>query len=234
MKNLYFKNGMLLLAFLVSMAWSNHASASNEQTEFKKEISKEFAISATGNVKVAGKYGHINVTTWNENKVKFDVTIVIKADSKAKADKLFEKLHIDFNNSSNSAEAIFKKDDIKNWNDYKNTSYQIHFEVKLPAGSSVDLYNKYGDINLVDVKGSAKLENKYGNIKASDIGKKTTLMLGYGKADLGNLNGNIDIEIKYSKLDIESVEDVKINSKYSRMYIDKANDITSESKYDKY
>jgi len=234
MKNQYFKNGMLLLTFLLSSAWLNVAFAGNVKGVFKKEISKEYDISANGKVKILGKYGHINVTTWNKNKVKFDVIIEIKAPSKAKADQLFKKIHIKFSNSSNSAEAIFKREESKNWNNYKNVGYKIHYNVKLPAGCSVDLTNKYGDINIVDIKGRANLVNKYGNIKTGDIGKDVDFQLGYGKADLGNIGGNVNVTIKYSNLDIESAKNVKISSKYSKMHIDKAESIKSESKYDKY
>lgn len=217
---------------MLNQAWANENR--KEQGEYKKEISKEFPISANGSVKVLGKYGNINVTTWSQNKVKFDVIIQVKAPSKKKADMLMEKLKIEFSNSKSSAAAIFKKGEIKNWRDYKNTSYKIHYEVKLPAGSSVDLTNKYGNIHMVDINGNADLVNKYGNIKTGDIGKNVEFQMGYGKADLGNIGGNIDIDIKYSKIDIESVKNVKINSKYSKMYIDNANDIKSESKYDKF
>jgi len=222
------------MLLLTSVAFPQELNAKElwKKSEFKKELSKEFSIAANGKVSVSGKYGHLNVSTWEKNKAKFDVKIIVKANNKEKADKMFERISIDFSNGKDYVKALL---DIKegSWKEYRGVSFQIHYEVKIPSGSSVDLYNKYGNIHLTDIKGSAIIENKYGNIKTGDIGKDVNLQLGYGSADLGNI-GNLNVEIKYSKLDINSTKDIKIESKYSQIYVDKAKNIKSESKYDKF
>ncbi|MGB0985026.1 MAG: hypothetical protein ACPG19_13335 [Saprospiraceae bacterium] len=234
MKKIIISIGIYTMLLLTSVAIPQELSGKelSKKSEFKKKISKEFPISATGKINVTGKYGHLNVSTWEKNKAKFDVKIIVKANSKEKADKTFERININFSNGKDYAKALFEIKD-GSWKDYKGVSYQIHYEIKIPAGCSVDLYNKYGNIHLTDIRGSAKIENKYGNIKTGDIGKEVNLQLGYGSANIGNIE-NLNAEIKYSKLDINSAKDIKIESKYSQIYVDKAHDIKSESKYDKF
>lgn len=234
MKKTIISIGIYTMLLLTSVAIPQQLNAKElgRKSEFKKELSKEFPISKNGKVTVSGKYGHLNVSTWEKNKAKFEVKIIVKANNKQKADRMFERISIDFDNGGDYAKAALNVKD-GSWKDYKGVSYQIHYEVKIPVGSSVDLYNKYGNIHLTDIKGSAKIENKYGNIKTGDIGQDVNLQLGYGSADLGSVR-NLNVEIKYSKLDVDATQDIKIESKYSQIYVDKARDIKSESKYDKF
>lgn len=234
MKKIIISIGIYTMLLLLSVAIPQELNGKEleKKSEFKKELSKEFPISADGKITVTGKYGHLNVSTWEKNKVKFDVKIIVKARTKEKADKMFEQISIKFNNGRDYAKATLDVGEVE-WKYYKGVSYQIHYEIKIPAESSVDLYNKYGNIHLTDIKGSAKIENKYGNIKTGDIGQDVNLLLGYGNADLGSIK-NLTVEIKYSKLDVDAAQDIKIDSKYSQIYVDKARDIKSESKYDKF
>ncbi len=236
-KKIILKLGILTLALILnaSLSASLWAAAPTKKSEFTKSINKEFDISKKGKVAIKGKYGDISITTWNKNKVKFDIRIIVKAPSKEKADELFKRIAIDFRDQGNLVEAVFNMKDggrSWGWRSYKSVSYKIHFDVKIPSTNDVNLYNKYGNIHLTDISGNASLENKYGDIKIGDA-KNVDLILGYGKADLGHIK-DLDVQIKYSKLDVESAKNAKIASKYSRIYIDKAMDIRSESKYDKY
>lgn len=209
---------------------------SSKKAEFTKVIKKETNITSNGTVEITGKYGNINVATWNKNKAAIEVKIIVKAPNKAKANELFDRIDIDFGFSRTYARATYSVQNSGGnwWNAYKSMSYEIHYDVKIPKGASVKLENKYGHIFTTDIGGNADLENKYGNIKTGHIkGQNTNLILGYGKADLGSVN-NLYTEIKYAKLDLESVQRLDIESKYSQLYINTATDIHAESKYDKY
>ena len=238
MKKLIFNGTTMLLVLLMSTVWCGDLFANGgikKKSEFGKEITKEFPISANGEVKITNKYGNVNITTSNKNKVKFTISITVKAESKHEAEEAFDRLTVDFENSSSSVEAKtnFSDDQKKNWKLWKNLSYEIHYEVSLPNTVDLDIYNKYGNTYLDDMKGKVRLDLKYGNLKAGDFAKDLKLNLGYGKADLGHIQ-NATIEIKYSKLDIESMKNLHIESKYSHLYIDKVNNIKSETKYDKF
>lgn len=228
----------MLLVLLMSTVWCGDLFANGfgkKKSEFGREIKKEFPISANGEVTIANKYGNVNITKSDNNKVKFTISITVKADSKHEAEDAFDRLEIDFENSASSVEATtnFSDEEKRNWKVWKKLSYEIHYEVSLPNTVDLNVYNKYGNTYLDDMMGEVNLDLKYGNLKAGDMAKDLKLELGYGKADLGNIQ-NATIDVKYSKLDIESMKDLHIESKYSHLYIDKVNDIKSETKYDKF
>jgi hypothetical protein len=253
MKKLIFNKTTIILVLLLSTVWCGNLFANNDddlpiplkeeankpnrlkKIEFSKEIKKEFPISANGDVRITNKYGNVNITTSTENEVKFTISIKIKAEDKHQAEEAFNYLKVEFENTPSSVDAqtVFLENTKNNWKVWKNLSYEIHYEVSLPSTVNLNIYNKYGNTYMGDMKGTVTLDLKYGNLKTGDIAKDLKLEIGYGKADLGNIQ-DADVSIKYSKLDIENMKNLNINSKYSHMYIDKANQIKSETTYDKY
>lgn len=230
--------GLLLMgAPQTSSAMGAPSGKLGNKAEFTKVIKKESNIASNGTVEITGKYGNINVVTWERNKVAITVKIVVKAPNKAKADELFDRIKMDFGFSRTYARASYTLDNSGGgnwWNAYKSMSYEIHYDVKLPRGASVKLHNKYGHIFTTDIGGNADLDNKYGNIKTGNIkGPNTNLILGYGSADLGAVNA-LRSEIKYAKLDLKSAQRIDLESKYSQLYIDAVGEMRTESKYDKY
>lgn len=229
----------LLGLLLTAVPQHSHATdiLTGRKAEFTKVIKKETNITQNGTVEITGKYGNINVSTWNRSKAAITVKIVVKAPNKAKADELFDRIDIDFGFSRTYASAAYRIDNNGGgnwWNAYKSMSYEIHYDVKIPQGASVKLNNQYGHIFTTDIGGSAQLDNKYGNIKTGNInGTSTDLLLGYGKADLGKVK-TLRAEIKYAKLDLAHAERLDIESKYSQLHIDAADEMRTQSKYDKY
>lgn len=237
MKKLICKTTLTVAVLLLSTVWLGNVFANNifRKSEFTKEINKEFSISANGDVKIYNKYGNVNITTGNDSKVKFDIKIVVKADNKSTADEAFNRIKVEFENSSNlvQAETNFENKEKRDWSFWKKLTYTINYEVSLPNTVDLNVHNKYGNVYIDDMKGNVDLDVKYGNLNAGNIDKDVNLQLGYGNANLGDL-GNATVEIKYSKLDIETMKDLRIESKYSHIYIDEAGAVKSETKYDKY
>ena len=86
MKLVYeFSARLLLLALLVSVAHIGVAA------EFTKTIKKEFDITSDGTTSITNKYGKVEIKTWDRNRVKVDVTIVVKASSESKAQEVFDQ-----------------------------------------------------------------------------------------------------------------------------------------------
>ena len=126
MKNLISNLTMISVILLVSTIWSNSLFAENtfKKSEFTRKVNKEFDVSATGEVKVHNKYGNVNITTWDKNKVKFDIIIKIKTNDKSRADEAFERIKVTFNNTSDLVEATTtfesrKKRDWKFWKKFE-------------------------------------------------------------------------------------------------------------------
>lgn len=204
--------------------------------DYDKIIEKEFPISKNGTFAVTNKYGAVSISSWDKNAVSIKVHIVVKASSQSKADDVFDRISINFNNSSDFVEAETDISESKSywffsWSD--NTDYQINYEVKMPASVHLRAENKYGNTYLPDLTNGAELNIKYGDVNAKNIKGNTSLDLGYGTMYFENIE-TFAAEIKYSKVKGNATGNAKLASKYSKIEIGSVADIQLDAKYDSY
>ena len=75
------------------------AGADCPSQEFSRTINREFNTTADGMTALYNKYGTVNVKTWQNNAVKIDITIVVNAGSQREADKIFDRIKVNFANA---------------------------------------------------------------------------------------------------------------------------------------
>jgi hypothetical protein len=227
---------LLLLVYVSSVVRADD----KERREFSKVIKKEFDINRNGTTALHNKYGKIDVKTWDKNRVKVDVTITVNAPSEAAAQKVFDRIKINFSNSDSYVKAETSIEAQKNnwwgdWNSGSNRSdYSINYEVYMPPSNNLELSNKYGDTYVAPIEGIASVDIKYGNIKMQGVKNNAKITLGYGNGSIVNAY-NVTADISYSNnMTFGDVRDVEVTSKYSKLKFDKVANIRSNSKYDNY
>ncbi len=235
MIQLKYKIGILLLIFTGGIF--NQLNATNEpfwKTEFTKNITKEFSISANGDVTISNKYGKVDLKTWSQNKVKIDVTITVDARNQSDADDIFERIQIDFDNGADFVNAATTINSSKKsyWGDGKG-EFKIDYVVHMPKTCNLNLSNKYGHSKIAEIDGKAVIDVKYGDLVMDGVNNDCKVTLGYGNGTIVKA-GYADIDVKYGKININQADNVDVISKYSKVYIDKASDVKSSSKYDSY
>ena len=203
-----------------------------------KVIEKDFPISADGSVNIENKYGSVVVTESKSNQVSLKITIEVNSNSDEKAQEVFDRISINFSNSSDFVSAITeieeKKSGWTSWFSWGSTiNFKINYDVKMPISAHLKLKNKYGDVNLTDLNNGLDLVLKYGNISMRSVEAKTSLDLGYGNMDFGDL-GDLNDNVKYSKIQGSSAQEVSISSKYSTFNVGDIASLKSDTKYDTY
>ncbi|MCP3931309.1 MAG: hypothetical protein GY705_19665 [Bacteroidetes bacterium] len=221
----------LLLVALVNIS----TQAENRQ-EFTKTVKKEFDISRDGNASLNNMYGKIDVKTWDRDRVKIEVNIIVRANSESKAQETFDRIDINFSNGRdfvNAETAISsKKTKWWDWGDSK-CDYTINYEVYLPPSNALDITNKYGDVYVAEMNNHLKIKVKYGNFKLDGVSDDVDVVLDYGNGDIVK-SGDLNTMIKYSSLHVEEAKDIEIESKYSKLTLDQVGDIRCITKYDSY
>ncbi|MEO1711730.1 MAG: hypothetical protein AAFU60_00135, partial [Bacteroidota bacterium] len=208
-----------------------------DKKEFTQSVKKEFAIDANGLVGLANKYGNINVLTWEKDRAKIEVTITVQAGNEEKALKVFDRINIDFSNNGSSqvrAETQIESQNNNWWGSSGGSGeFTIDYEVYIPSTVELELYNKYGNIDLAPVEGKTTINLKYGNTQVQGVDNDMVLNLGYGNATVlqaKDFAGNL----AYCKLNLGKTRDLNIESKYSKINVEQANDLRVTSKYDTY
>lgn len=202
--------------------------------EFTQTIKKEFPISANGEVKLSNRYGQVNVHTWDNDRVKAEVTIVVEANSESSAQSVFDRINIDFDNGNDFVQVATSIEESKGWFDWGNnrSEFQVNYEIYMPSTCNLDLKNKYGNSNVEAISGAADINVKYGNFQLEGVEGKLKLYLGYGNGTVVKAK-DVSAEVSYSTLNLNEVQDVDFETKYSKLYVDKGMVINAiESKYD--
>ncbi len=224
---------LFMLASLCASIKANDLS----RREFTKVIKKEYDISKNGTTAILNKYGKVVIKTWDRNRVKIDVTIIVNAASEDAAQKVFDRIDVKFYADADYVKAeTFIEPFKKEWWDWRSANksdYTINYEVYMPPTNNLELTNKYGDSYIAPLEGKLSLDVKYGNFKAQTIKNNAQITLGYGSGTLESAQ-NLTSTVSYSKLYLGEVSDAEIVSSYSRLTIEKAANLRTNSKYDNY
>lgn len=230
MKSAYNWVWVSLLIGLVSF------SAPSDKKEFSQTIKKEFTIDADGLVSLKNIYGNINLQTWEKDRTKIEVTITVQAGNEDKALQVFDRINIDFSNLGTSevrAETQIESQNNSWWGSSGGGEFTIDYEVSVPKTVELELYNKYGNIELAPLDGKTTINLKYGNTQVQGVDNDLVLNLSYGNATILKTK-DFDANLAYCKVRLEQARDLNLESKYSKINIDQANDLRVLSKYDTY
>ncbi|MEM9886712.1 MAG: hypothetical protein AAF849_12540 [Bacteroidota bacterium] len=231
MKEIYkqiMKSGLLIFGFI---CLGVVAYASND---LSKTITKEFTISANGTTELSNKYGKMDINIWDENKVKITVVIKVDAKNERKAQEVLDGIDVDFSSSSSYVSAETEFDFRGRRGD--NISYKVEYEVYMPATNQLKASMKYGNLRLGKLKSRGEIEVKYGNFYIESLGDNSSIELAYSNSECTIVEAqNLSCDISYSRMNIYQAKDLEIDSKYCQgMEIESCNDLEIDSGYDRY
>ena len=216
----------------------------------KKVINKEYSVSANAMLKINNSYGNIDIVTWNENRIVFEITITTTGNDEEKVQEKLNGIDVEFEASSNSVSAKTKFNKSKSWWGGKNkVKMEINYIVKIPITNSVTLNNDYGNINIASLKGQANINCDYGRITTKELfADNNSITFDYSNncyfefIKSGKINADysgftvakanaLDINADYTNSKVEIVDDVIYNCDYGNIEIGKANNIVGDGDY---
>lgn len=245
-----FKLALLLLLIPTLLIANNGIDVKSTK---EKNIKKTFNVSSNNTLKVNNSYGNLDIVTWNENRIEFDITIKVTGNDTDKINEKLNEINVEFTNSDNLVTAVTKFSNKKkswwSWNNNNNLKIEVNYRIKMPISNNVDLNNDYGSINLDKLEGHAKLNCDYGKITTKELmadnnainfdyssncyfeyiksGKINADYSGFTVAKTKELNLNAD----YTKSIIEVSENVNYNCDYGSLKIDNINNLKGNGDY---
>lgn len=203
--------------------------------EFKKEYNKEFTVDMDDKLMLNNRYGKIEVKTWDQPKVKVDVTVIVDARNEDNAQEVFDRIKIEFGQTSGMVSVKTEIEEGKSWGSWlwgsSSSEFEINYLVYMPSQHDLDLSNKYGHSWVEDFSGTGKMNVKYGDLFAGNIKEDLELYVGYGNATVGTTK-KFRGEVKYGKLVLDKCADMNLEIKYSKLNVESANKVRLVSGYD--
>jgi hypothetical protein len=185
MKISHFKS--LLITFVFIAIHFTTLTGKSLDFELKKNFMKEFTSDKSTVLELSNRYGKIDIKTWEKSSVKIDVTVIIKASSKSKAEDKMEQISINLAKNGSNIVGVTEignkeKSWWSGWTDFgNNTKMEINYEVFMPSDMTSIIENKYGNVYLPELKGKTSINLKYGNLQARDISNDLLMDISYGK-----------------------------------------------------
>jgi len=223
MKKLNLKIVVLVLVFLLKI--------SSLSAQFTKQYSQEYGVNSSKYLQIYNEYGAVNIENWEQDKVSIVVTITTDCKTQEKADKVFEKIEIDFAEKDTLISAITNIE-----SGIGSVKYSIDYKIMMPAYLRIGLENSYGDVYIQSLTGKSLIEVKYGSLKAEKLifgesKPRTVVLLSYSKATIDECDW-LKMSVNFSDLKITKANSLIIKSKYSNIEIEKAVSVVADSKYD--
>lgn len=206
-----------------------------EVQEYSKTTKKEFPISANGKVDLTNKYGKVEVHSWDRDRVKIDVTIVVDARNESAAQEVFDRIRIDFSNDNDFVKAETSIESNSSWWGGWNSKseFQVNYEVYMPGSCNLRLENQYGNANVEAISGNADIQVKYGDFQLEGIGGELKVYLGYGNGTVVKAR-DVSAAVSYSKINLVNAQDIEFDTKYSKIFVDNGASIKADSRYDQF
>ncbi|MCK9220308.1 MAG: DUF4097 family beta strand repeat-containing protein [Bacteroidales bacterium] len=180
--------------------------------EFTKLIKKEYAINQDAQITVNNRFGKIECTDWEKNAVSFEVKITVTAANQEEANKMFDRINIDFLDSPSQVSA---NTTIKETRFHGKSNFSIDYKINIPVTVNLDLTNKFGDIFLNELQGKCRINIGYGDLEINKLDNSDNLLdIQFGDAKVKWIKGAVVI-LKYSEMDLDYAGSLRLNSKFS-------------------
>lgn len=236
MKKIQLHINLLILLFLPLGLF---AIDDKGRKEYVKEINKNFDMQRKGELSIVNKHGKVDIKTWDKPEVKIEVKIIVQAKDDDRADDIFNRINVEFENGSDFVKAMTdiksKKGHWTAWSNWNKSSdrdeFEINYEVSMPMDGRLEVRNKYGDTYVAETDGPVNAEVGYGSIRFEGVNNELKLYLGYGDATVIKAE-SITAEVNYSKIGIRSAGDADLNTKYSNVNIEQVGSMRIITKYD--
>ncbi|MFN8241142.1 MAG: hypothetical protein U0X39_10410 [Bacteroidales bacterium] len=234
MKRSAYKTGMLLLVAASLLSLSITAQ------EVSKEFHKEYNADKNSTLDVSNKYGDVVVTAWDKDQVVIDVIVKVDVPGQDKAERLLGMIDVQFSEGNGKINARTLIDDKFNFSGWgSNKRFSIDYTIKMPYQTALLLMNRYGDIDIDELRGQVSLDAKYGNISVDKLTRGNEkpinrIAVSYGKASISQA-GWLDLYARYSgSFEVEESQALLIDTRYSTFRIGTTSSIVCDSKYDKF
>ncbi len=238
MDNRRYKSGFL--AFLVSglIFFSGDMLAQNKS----KKIEKEYPATAETVLNIGNKFGKIDVRSWDQNRIRVEVTISATHSQPEKAERIIEMIRIkeEVEGSQISLETVFDQNfsqiTTDSWGS-DNKNFSVDYLLQIPSDLTLNLTNRFGDMFITELTGLVNIDIKFGRLEAHKILRgdekpRSLVTLTHGQGFINEANW-LALNIKYYELDIALAQALLIESKHSEIQVENASSIVSESGYDK-
>ncbi len=229
--------GLTVFVFLIPLGLRSQVYERSRQETHTFKVYNETSL------EVYNKYGNIHLFIWDKDSVKIKIDVQVKANKESKADKIFEYINFDISNTKYyiMARTQFKQrnsfwsevTDLANTLFSGNNKAQIDYFIYMPKDMQAKFENKFGNVYATDLSGVVRFKISNGDFKANNLKGHLDLKLSFGNASINRIV-SANMNISYGELELESADELILESKSSTFNIQKLGSLNLTSRRDKF
>lgn len=236
---------LILFILIPFLGFSNDDTFISKQ----KSIKKTYIVNSSAGIDIDNKYGNISVSTWDEDKIDFDITIKVTGPNENWVNERLNGIDVDITALKSMVTAITKLGSSSIKSKGSNNSFEINYVIKIPKNGTVKLMNKYGNINVLSLEGASDITCKYGKVTAGKLNntnnrfqieycqnstidyiKNGTIEARYSGLKI-NDSGNLNLDTNYTDLIVSDGQNIKYDCNYGTLKFQKLNSFSGSGNY---
>lgn len=240
MKTIYYKIMLILFLFPVSVLAGTGKINNDFNGKFtkQKKISKEYNVTTNALLEVHNRYGNIEITTWNENRIVIEVTVKTNGNNEEEVLERLKEIDVNFQNSTSHvrAETVFEERNSSWWSNLfgggSNVNMEINYRIKAPVTNNIEIGNDYGSISVDKLKGNATIACDYGRLIIGELlGNNNLLAFDYTRNSQIDFIKKGKIVADYSEFTVGEAETLEVIADYTDSHIKKVKNIRFKCDY---
>jgi hypothetical protein len=217
---------MLIATLLIAFAFIT-TSGYAKRDDYTRTMKEKYEVNSNALLVVKNKFGDVHCQNWNENVISIEVTITVEASSEDKANKVFNKIDVLMKGSKDKVEAITELD-----GSFDNVEFSIDYDIMMPSSINLDLINKFGEIYIDEVDGTAKIGLSYGDMEVTAFNSPdVTLDIKFSDAEVDFIKAG-KVDVQYSDVEINGAEKLDLKTRFSDVEIGNMGELNLDSQYD--
>lgn len=203
----------VILLVVTQVSWGKNYFVATKE----KKAGKQYAVEATDKLLIDNKYGAVHINTWNKNEITVDVTITVKANSDAEAQKILDRISL---SETQGSHAVTWKTELGSSGvNSDKMEITVDYMVNTPAKCLLDIINKFGNVYVGRFEGIMRMDVAYGALHTEQIsGTDNIIKVAFGSADIAFIEGG-KLDIAYSNLSIDKAQNIVVINKFGNTSI---------------
>ncbi|MGH1339013.1 MAG: DUF4097 family beta strand repeat-containing protein [Aureispira sp.] len=186
----------------------------------EKTIKASYQVKANDLLELSNKYGNIMIENHQGNSIELEVKIKAWDGTAKKAQATLDRISIQREQHGRkvSLKTMIDHQDPNKVSLNSSKGFHINYVIKMPEDMSLELENKFGNVQIANVLGEVELEVKHGHLQAGILGKGD-LEIKFGNADIERLNKSSSIEIKHGNLQVKKATKLEIKQAHGNLQL---------------
>lgn len=216
-------------ANIFEVAGLNIAEVTGKSYQYSEHYEKD--VPSGSSIEIINRYGAVEVTASDENRISVDVAKTVIASDDTQAEELSKVLTYSIVEESGRYRVIsnFNRDQ----NGSRGRRLKTSLTVRVPKKASLSINNRYGPVEVTDLIGDQQVDNGFGattlsrisgavdiksrndQVVVEDITGPATISNEFGNVEARRVTGKLELKHRNGSIDLEEIKgDTRVKTEF--------------------